>query len=64
MTQSPYKNKMAIIVATKDRPEQLRSVLSCIQGQSFTPDQIVVVDGGDRTVAEVAQEFGGLPIDY
>ncbi|MQF94062.1 MAG: galactofuranosyl transferase, partial [SAR202 cluster bacterium] len=55
---------MAIVVATKDRPEQLRSVLSCIQGQSFTPDQIVVVDGGDRTVAEVAQEFGGLPIDY
>ena len=64
MNQRTYKNRLAIVVATKDRPEQLRSVLSCIQGQSFTPDQIVVVDGGDRTVAEVAQEFGGLPIDY
>lgn len=64
MTQTTYKNKLTIVVATKDRPEQLRTVLSCIQNQSFKPEQIVVVDGGDVTVAEVAREFANLPIDY
>ena len=64
MTQTTYKNRLTVVVATKDRPEQLRNILSCIHKQSFIPEQIVVVDGGEFAVKEVTLEFMSLPIDY
>ena len=64
MTQSSYKNRLAIVVATKDRPNQLRSVLTSIKGQSVQPQQIVVVDGGDDPIEAATREFPDLPISY
>ena len=64
MTQPLYKNRLAIVIATKDRPSQLRSVLTCIKGQSVQPQQVIVVDGGDEPIEAVTEEFTGLPISY
>jgi len=56
--------KFAIIVPTKDRPEELRRFLESVEIQETKPDQIVVVDGSDRSVRAVAEAFKNLPIDY
>lgn len=55
---------MSVITATKDRPDQLRRLLSNLLGQSFTPQQIIVVDGSDNPVVSVLNEFPELKIDY
>lgn len=55
---------MAVITATKDRPDQLRQLLSNLRDQSFTPEQIVVVDGSDNPVEPVLDEFPELKVDY
>ena len=55
---------MAVVIATKDRPDQLRSLLANLQGQSFVPQQIIVVDGSDHPVASVLDGFPELEIDY
>jgi hypothetical protein len=39
-------------------------VLSSIRGQSFRPQQVIIVDGGDSTVEGIAEQFPDLPIDY
>ena len=64
MTLPSYKNRFAIVLATKDRPDQLRSVLTSIKGQSVQPQQVVVVDGGDEPIEAVTREFPDLPISY
>ena len=56
--------KFSIIVPTKDRPEELRRFLKSVEIQEVKPDQIVIVDGSDRPVRSVAEEFKTLPIDY
>ncbi len=55
---------MAVVTATKDRPDQLRRLLSNLRDQSFTPEQIIVVDGSDNPVASVIDEFPELNVDY
>jgi len=59
-------NKIAFVVPTRNRPDDLRRMLSSVRAQSVWPDQIVLVDGGDEdlTVAEVARDFSDLNIDY
>ena len=48
--ETPRKERLAIVIATKDRPETLGRLLSDIQNQSFPPDQIIVVDGSDNQI--------------
>jgi GT2 family glycosyltransferase len=57
------KDKVAFIVATKDRPVELRRMLESLARQSRLPDQVVLVDGGDPPVLDVAREFPFLRID-
>jgi FkbM family methyltransferase len=57
-------NKLAFIIATKDRLHDLRKMLISLQGQSVQPDQIVIVDGGSQSVRDVAGEFASLNISY
>lgn len=64
MTQPLYKNRLAIVIATKDRPTQLRRVLTSIKDQSVQPQQVVIVDGGDEPIETVTREFLDLPISY
>jgi len=56
--------KFAIIVPTKDRPEELRRFLKSLEIQEVIPDQIIIVDGSDNSIRAVIDEFEGLPIDY
>ena len=53
---------LALIIATKDHPEELRRTLASVQAQSVLPRQVIVVDGGTRAVEGLAQEFPRLPI--
>jgi len=58
------KNKIAYIVPTKDRPDDLRKLLASFQSQTVKPDQIIVVDGSDEEISRVLDEFSGLKADY
>ena len=44
------RNKLAIIIPTKDRPQELTRALAVIKNQSFLPDQLIVVDGSDNPI--------------
>lgn len=64
MTCSRGMHKIAFVVPTKDRPEDLRGMLASLAGQTRRPDQVIVVDGSDPPVREVVEEFGLLPSEY
>lgn len=60
----PKPNKVAFVVPTKDRPEDLRIMLRSVQQQSRAVDQLIVVDGSDPPVKHVVDEFPTLKVDY
>lgn len=59
-----YTNKLAFIIPTKDRRDDLRRLFPSLEKQEGLISQIVLVDGGDDTVEDLAAEFKSLPIDY
>jgi len=59
-----HKHKLAFIVPTKDRRDDLRRLFASLEGESDLISQIVLVDGGDDMVEDLAREYGSLPIDY
>ena len=56
--------KIALMIPTKDRPDDLRKLLKSISSQTRKPDQIVLVDGSGDPVQFVVNEFDALDIDY
>ncbi len=58
------EHKIAFIVATKDRPTDLRRMLGSLEAQSYCPDQVIIVDGGTQLVDKVVKEFTTMPITY
>ncbi len=61
---SRYLNKIAFIVATKDRPQELERLLNSFERQTYPPDQVVVVDGGSISVAKLVKRFIAIPVTY
>ena len=58
-------HKLAFVVPTKDRPDDLRKMLTSLQAQTRTPDQLIVVDGSEPPVRSVVDEFAAtLSPDY
>lgn len=57
-------HKLALVVPTKDRPDDLRKMLDSLAAQTRRPDQIIVVDGSDPPVKHVVDAFPSLKIDY
>ena len=57
-------HRIAFVVPTKDRPEDLRRMLASLAAQSRKADQIVVVDGSEPPVRHVVEEFPGIGIEY
>jgi len=57
-------HKVAIIIPTKDRPDDLRRMLGSIHQQSVKPHQIVVVDASIIPVSKVIDEFTSINITY
>jgi len=59
-----FANKIAFVVPTKDRPDDLRRMLTSVQCQSVNPDQIIVVDGSEDPIRNIIKEFPKLNINY
>lgn len=57
-------HKLALVVPTKDRPDDLRKLLMSVSAQTRIPDQIIVVDGSEHVVDAVLGEFPKLKVDY
>ncbi len=58
------RNRLAFVVATKDRPDDLRRMLQSLADQSCPPDQVVAVDASQEPVEHVTRDFGTLRVDY
>lgn len=59
-----FKHKLGLVIPTKDRPRDLKRLLSSIRMQSYKPDEIIIVDGGDEPVDSLLGEFRGLSLRY
>lgn len=57
-------HRIAYVVPTKDRAEDLRKLLASLAEQTMTPTQIVIVDGSTSPVKSVCDEFPALPLTY
>jgi len=57
-------NRVALIIATKDRPAELCSLLRNLEGQSYKPAEIIVVDSSQT--ASLNEDLGltRIPIKY
>lgn len=59
-----YKEKLAVIIPTKDRPADLERLLKSISAQSVKPSQVIVVDGSSIPVMCAAGASGSVPVTY
>ncbi|MGP1255674.1 MAG: glycosyltransferase family 2 protein [Kiloniellales bacterium] len=60
----PQEIRLAYVVPTKDRPDDLRKLLISLAKQTVMPAQIVIVDGSDPDIAWVCNDFPELPLSY
>jgi glycosyltransferase involved in cell wall biosynthesis len=54
----------AVVIATRNRPAELRRLLRSLQDQTPRPGQVVVVDSSDQPERNLGREFQGLRLDY
>ena len=59
-----FTNKIAFIVATKDRPHKLRRMLKSLERQTCLPDQIIIIDGGIQPIKGILRDFPRLNLRY
>lgn len=55
--------RLALVVPTKDRPDDLRKLLASVAMQTSRPEQLVVVDGSEPPVQSVC-DAAGFAVDY
>jgi len=58
------RHRIAFVVPTKDRPDDLRKMLASLGSQTRGPDQVIVVDGSEPPVRKVVEEASGLAVEY
>ncbi|MBM3251229.1 MAG: glycosyltransferase [Candidatus Omnitrophica bacterium] len=58
------KEKLAVIIPTKDRSTQLNRLLDSVSTQKVLPCQTIVIDAGGGDVESVLKKFPYLNIDY
>lgn len=58
------KEKLTIIIPTKDRHDDLKRLLKNISLQDFRPIQVIVVDGGEVSCKSILDEVRSLNIKY
>jgi GT2 family glycosyltransferase len=56
--------RVSLIVATKDRPNDLRRLLESLRRQTVGPDEILVVDASHQPVEPILAEFPELKMRY
>ncbi|NUM37116.1 MAG: glycosyltransferase family 2 protein [Candidatus Brocadiae bacterium] len=54
---SPYKNKAAFIIATRNRPDDLSRTLESLAQQTHRPDYLVIVDASEPPVDYIVKKF-------
>ena len=57
-------HKIAFVVPTMDRKEDICFMLKSIERQTVLPNQIIIVDGGYNPIPDIVNEFSKLNIDY
>lgn len=55
---------LSLVVPTKDRPQDMRKLLTSISKQTRLPDEIIVVDGSKPTIDDVIVDFPDLKIKH
>ena len=64
MAQTLNPIKLAYVIPTKDRPDDLRVLFASLQKQTVFPNQVIVVDGSEPNIKYVCDEYSELPINY
>lgn len=59
-----FKNKIALIIPTRNRPELLIKLLNTIKLQQVKPDQVIIVDGSDNPIKPHIEPFFFKEITY
>jgi GT2 family glycosyltransferase len=57
-------HRISLVVATKDRPDDLRKMLDSLRNQTMVPAEIIVVDASTDSVEQILLEFPTLSIQY
>jgi GT2 family glycosyltransferase len=57
-------DKISLIIATKDRPEDMRRLLESLRRQIVPPGEIVVVDASREPVEPIVKQFPELAVRY
>ena len=57
-------HKIAFIVPTMDRKDDLCVMLKSLENQTRIPDQVIIVDGSYKEIQHITKEFSMLNIDY
>lgn len=57
-------HRMAYVVPTKDRPDDLEKLLASLSKQTRMPAQIIIVDASEPPVKYVCDRWDGLAITY
>ena len=64
MAPESHTHKIAYVVPTKDRPDDLRVLFNSLLTQTTMPHQIIIVDGSEPNIKYVCDEYPELPITY
>jgi len=59
-----FKEKLAVVIPTKDRPKELNRLFESICKQEVLPNQTIVIDGGKADSDNILKKFSHLNIDY
>ncbi len=54
---SIFRNRIAFIIPTRNRPRLLTDLLASLQAQTVPADQIVIVDGSDQPIEPEIKQF-------
>jgi len=57
MTETVFRNKLALIVPTRNRPDLLIKLLKTIETQTVMPSQVIIVDGSDVSIHPQIAEY-------
>jgi len=55
---------IAFVLPTKDRPDEIRTMLRSLEAQDARPAQVIVVDSSAEPSASLPGEFPSLPIEF
>ena len=53
---------LVLIVPTKDRPKDLRTLFESIEKQTRQPDLVIIVDGSSQSIKSVVDDFKNIKL--